>query len=96
MKKKIVASILTLTMVFSVSAVVMAGSFDSQPDYIGFGALSTHPDACNGGTGTPPPPDLPSPPPVNTPPVGGSKPVTGGRPPGVIGGGGIYFWWEKG
>ncbi|MCL2855297.1 MAG: hypothetical protein FWE21_06730 [Defluviitaleaceae bacterium] len=52
MKKKIVASILTLTMVFSASAVVMAGSFDSQPDYIGVGALSTQPGACDGNCGT--------------------------------------------
>ncbi|MCL2854304.1 MAG: hypothetical protein FWE21_01635 [Defluviitaleaceae bacterium] len=51
MKKKIVASILTLTMVFSASAVVMAGSLDSQPDYIGVGALSPHPDFCDGSGG---------------------------------------------
>ncbi|MCL2854306.1 MAG: hypothetical protein FWE21_01645 [Defluviitaleaceae bacterium] len=61
MKKKIVASILTLTMVFSASAVVMAGSLNSQPDYIGVGALSTQPGVCDGGGGGHRPPFRPDP-----------------------------------
>ena len=53
MKKKIISSLLALTLVVSASAIAMADGYVSSSEFSGISAFSTHPhpDACNGGPG---------------------------------------------